>query len=423
MRKINMFLLIISGLIIFTPAQKNKFKLSFTERVRLVTWDNAITLSDVANGGSSFSRIRTNLAGTWMPNKNFEFALKLTNEFRNYFVPQGKDFNLNEIFVDQLYAKYKNSFGTITLGRQNIILGEGFIILDGHPLDGSRSIYFNAVKIDLNIGKKQTLTMFYTYVPEKDDILPRINDKKQRLLEQPETGAGIYFSGEFNKINLQSYYIYKKVDELNAGTEESKIHTLGSRVLLSLSNNWNLTGELAYQLGSRGNEDRNAIGGYAYVDYLLNGGKYFIPKKITLGGIYLSGDDPSTSKVEAWDPVFSRWPKWSESFIYTLIKENKGKVAYWTNFVSVYGKINFVFSPKIKLGIDYHHLMALENNNSAFTNGSGKNRGDLIIVKLNYLINKYLSGHFVWENFNPGNFYFDNANGYNWTRVEFLLKI
>ena len=32
---------------------------------------------------------------------------------------------------------------------------------------------------------------------------------------------------------------------------------------------------------------------------------------------------------ENWDPLFSRWPKWSELYIYTQFRETG--VAYWTN--------------------------------------------------------------------------------------------
>ncbi len=35
----------------------------------------------------------------------------------------------------------------------------------------------------------------------------------------------------------------------------------------------------------------------------------------------MSGDDPSTDDNEGWDPLFSRWPKWSELYIYSLATE------------------------------------------------------------------------------------------------------
>ena len=105
-----------------TPSE---FKISFSERFRIETWDNAITLSKAANAGTTYDRNRTSLMGQWFPDEQFEAGLMLTNEYRYYFAPTNKIFNLNEIFFDQLYLKYKESFGSVTVGRQNIVLGEG----------------------------------------------------------------------------------------------------------------------------------------------------------------------------------------------------------------------------------------------------------------------------------------------------------
>ena len=126
-----------------------KFNLSISERTRLVTWDNSISLADSALASRSFTRHRTSVMGQYYPVKNIEIALKLTNEFRHYFDPENTEFTFNETVFDQFYVKYINAFKLpldLTVGRQNIILGEGFIMLDGNPLDGSRTIYFNAVK-------------------------------------------------------------------------------------------------------------------------------------------------------------------------------------------------------------------------------------------------------------------------------------
>lgn len=404
--------------------EQSNFKLTFSERFRVVTWDNAITLSEASNVSQTFSRIRTSAMGQWFPNKQIEVGLKLTNEFRSYFFPTNKDFDLNEIFIDQLYAKYKNDFGTITLGRQNIILGEGFVVMDGHPLDGSRSIYFNAARFDWNIDETKGLTLFATYQPETDNILPVINDYDQALIEQPETGIGAYFTAKLDKVNLQTYYVYKKVDDTDAIAIKSNIHTAGARVSLPLSEQFTLTGEGAYQFGDCADFDRAAFGGYAYVNYSTGLKEAYLPKTISVGGIYLSGDDPSTQDVEAWDPVFSRWPKWSESYIYTQIIENGGKVAYWTNFASIYAKLKFDFTGQLNFGLDYHHMLAVEDAPAAtFPGGTGSTRGDLLIAKLGFNINENLGGHILWEHFEPGDFYFDGADGYNWARIEFLLKI
>lgn len=421
-------LLLVSSMTVYSQVndgnkESSNFKIGFAERFRMVTWDNAITLSEAAQAGNSFTRIRTNIFGSWMPAANWELNFKITNEFRSYFLPQ-REFDMNEIFIDQLFVKYKSDFGDVTLGRQNLILGEGFVVMDGHPLDGSRSIYFNAARFDWNINKSNKLTAFYTYVPETDNILPVINDFKQRLLEQPEQGIGFYYTGCINSLNLQGYFINKKILEGDNFLTESTINSIGGRVQLPVGNQLKLTVEAAYQTGSIGDFDRSAFGGYAYASYKTNFDKVFLPVTATVGGIYLSGDDPDTKDVEGWDPLFSRWPKWSESYIYTLIIENGGKVGYWSNFASLYAKFNFNLMEDLKFNLDYHFMLAPENAVAGnFPGGTGNTRGNLIIGKLVYIINKNLTGHLLFEHFDPGDYYFDGSDGYNWARIEFMFKI
>ncbi|MCP4148727.1 MAG: hypothetical protein GY757_13350 [bacterium] len=144
-------------------------------------------------------------------------------------------------------------------------------------------------------------------------------------------------------------------------------------------------------------------------------------KTLTLGGIYLAGDDPTTDKMEGWDPLFSRWPKWSESYIYTLVRENG--VAYWSNFSSVYVSLAMELSQRTNLKLTCHSMGAPEYGVGAFPGGEGKTRGTLIIGRMDYKINKYFTGHLVWEHFKPGNFYFEGASNSNWIRFEIMFAI
>jgi hypothetical protein len=147
------------------PAESSPFKLSFAERFRFVTWDNAINLDKSNSQASTFTRHRTSITAQWKPTDRLEVLAKLTNEFRYYFQPKGKDFSIHEFFFDNFYIHWKNAAGlpvSLKLGRQNINLGEGFVVMDGHPLDGSRSIYFNAARFDVRLGHDNNLILFYT---------------------------------------------------------------------------------------------------------------------------------------------------------------------------------------------------------------------------------------------------------------------
>ncbi len=400
-------------------------KLSFSERFRLVTWDNAITLADSTGGGSAFTRHRTSVMGQWYPADELELALKLTNEFRYYFVPESRDFSYDELFVDLLYAKIKTDAlipGTLTVGRQNIIFGEGFVVLDGGPLVGSRCIYFNAARFDWQPRENHKLSLFYMYQPVNDDYLPVLKDSVNALIEQPEEGFGAYYEGKHGKVDLQAYYMRKnqKAEGTRVATE---INMIGSRVQLPLAGDLSLAVEGTYQFGTHDRADRSAFGGHFHADYNTHWPTY-LPQTLTLGSVYLTGDDPATDDFEGWDPMFARWPKFSESYIYTQVKENAGRVAYWTNHVDIFGRLTFEPGKDMKLLLDYHHLMAPEHSIVAdFPGGSGRTRGELFVGKLIFRINPRLTGHILWEGFVPGNFYFDGADGYSWTRLEFLFTI
>ncbi|MCP4684173.1 MAG: hypothetical protein GY867_01895 [bacterium] len=402
-----------------------RIRVSFSERFRLVSWDNAIHLEDAAEGAATFTRHRTSLMGQWFATERVELALKVTNEFRYHFVPQDREFSFDEIFIDQLYVKWATGKflpGTLTLGRQNIILGEGFVVMDGHPLDGSRSIYHNAARFDWKVAENSRLTLFCTYQPEFDETLPIIHESDQQLIEQPEMGIGAYYHWRHNDLDLQAYFIRKNVQPGEMRRVKSRINTLGVRGQHPLTTKLSITGEGACQFGDYGEVDRSAFGGYAHADYKADL-KGPLPKKITLGALYLSGDDPGTEDNENWDPLFSRWPKWSESYIYTQVREDG--VAYWTNCASLYGRVEFDVAQGVALGLDYHHLMAPEHADASvpFPGGAGRNRGDLVIGMLKYRVNQQLTGHILWESFTPGSYYFSQANGYAWARVEFLLKL
>ena len=139
-----------------------RLKFSFWERIRQESWDNTMSLNDGATDSSAYLRLRTSLIGQWRPGENWEVNLRLTNENRYYLAPKSdpklkKNFDFNEVFVDQLNVKWKNPGRlplTVTLGRQELMLGEGFLIFDGGPLDGSRSAYFNGLRLDYAFKNK-----------------------------------------------------------------------------------------------------------------------------------------------------------------------------------------------------------------------------------------------------------------------------
>lgn len=402
------------------------FKLGLDHRTRFTSWDNAIDLDDGEDSQNTYTRHRSNLSLSWVSNINLEVFVKLTNEFRYYFQPDDKTFHLHELIFDNAYLRWNRPLGLpvfLTLGRQNIMMGEGFVVMDGHPLDGSRSFYFNAVRLDYGISEDRTVTFFYTYQTTTDDQLPIIHDQNQPLIEQPEEGIGLYYSGKHGRSKFEAYAIRKNIKHTESRPISSGINTGGLRFAAFITDRLGLTAETAYQFGSYGGFKRHAFGGYFHFDY-ERAESILLPRVTTIGSIFLSGDDPATDRMEAWDPLFSRWPKWSYSYLYTLIRENDGKPAYWSNFVSAYGSLYFKFGDRLDLTVTAHRLFAMQKSFDAlYLSGEGKNRGSLIITRVGLKISKSTSSHLVWDVFVPGNFYVQDADGYHYLHFQVVTSL
>jgi hypothetical protein len=399
-----------------------RFTLSLAERFRFEAWDNAINLDDASAEGFAYTRNKTTLGIRWLVAKNLEVTAKVTNEFRVYLAPKDRAFTWHEVFFDDLFVKWRIPSRlplTVTAGRQDIFLGEGFVVADGTPLDGSRSFYFNAVRFDYDLQADHKLTFFLHAMDRTDRFLPVLNDRAQALVEQPERALALYYSGGLRKLKLDAYLIRKWVTAPDPGTVRSRINTWGARAQWPVLAPLLLTVEGALQAGSYGEAGRAAFGGISHLDFTPHW-RFPWLKTLMLGGIYLSGDDPGTARKEGWDPVFSRWPKWSEGYIYTLIRESR--IAYWSNLNSIYGSLLFDFGARANAALTLHRLGAIEPQPGEFPGGTGRKRGTLLVGRLNFTVSRTLSGHLQWDHFEPGDFYRPGASDFNWLRFEFLFR-
>lgn len=402
------------------------FYANFMNRFRIETYDNSTTLSGAAKSGQSYMRDKISVTGQWIPVTDLEVNGKITSEIRHYLAPSEKVYASNEFFVDQLNAAWTfHDFvdGTVKLGRQDITLGEGFVVFDGTPLDGSRSMYFNAARLDLVVAPKQKITLFYTYVPRFDRGLPVIKDKsQQQLAEMPEQGIGVYTSSDFGPLNVQVYGIVKEVKSEDPKTVSQQINTAGARMKAPLCPFLIVTGEGAYQWGSYGDEKRSAFGGYLTLEYPTGLTTFFLPKTASIRTLYLSGDKAGTSRMEGWDPVYGRWPKYSESFVYTYVKEKA--IAFWSNLAALNLETKLPCAQDVDLLLDYYYMLsATSAAPGAFPGGLGRIRGNMLEGRLTYRFSPVVSGHMVWERFVPGSFYFTGADISNWARIEFMINL
>lgn len=403
------------------------FRFYFWERIRQESWDNTMSLDEDTPDSTSYIRFRSSVGLQWLPRESLGFDLRLTNESRYYLAPkrdpkQDSDFTFHEVFIDQLVLNWKNPGQlplSFSVGRQDMMMGEGFLIMDGGPLDGSRSGYFNGIRVDYVLQKEGTLIFFYVRQPRTDTVLPVMNDKEQPMVEQDEQGYGIYYSGRMNKTGLEAYLIRKDTFETDT-LPEGSLNILGGRLVQPFLSKLALTTEAAIQQGSLDDEERRGLGGYFHLDYKANW-SFPLPVQMILGGYYLSGDNTSTSRYEGWDAAFSRWPKWSDSFIYLQIRESR--VADWSNISSIYAQLFFKPFEKTRLSLSWYRLFAPEKTASSdLLSGDGHNRGDLARLCFDHELGPDFSGRFIWEYFSPDDFYQAEADPYNWIQYQLSIR-
>ena len=415
---------------------KSALKLSFSERLRIETYDNVNDLNTLGTGNQTYTRTKSTLGLDWTINPDLFFGFKLTNEFRKYMAPKKNPFHWNELFVEGLYLKVNNIFnGTLTVGRQDISLGDGLIIKDGTPYDGTRDNYFNAVRFDLKLNKENTITFLGVYQPKEDNLLPVLNghdiDAAQQgtdsyiLDEQTENGFGAYYTGDFGKFNLQGYYFFKTI--FNDGKKivpGSEIHTIGAKIKNQFDAQLALLAEGAYQFGTIGDYSRSAYALTAYLEYKPGFKQEYLPKTIMPGFILLSGDDPATKDCEGWDPVFGRWPNWSTSYALTLAKEF-GRSAYWSNIMNLYIKLDFAVAKDVNFTLQNEILYAPQKSaKTTLLSGDGTYRGNLTTALISYKFNGNMSGHFLWEHLEAGDYYFvGHSSGYDFVRMELAFAL
>lgn len=445
-------------------------KPGFDVRFRYENWDNLITLGTNSTTNSfkdrSFLRLRVMLWDEIKFNNQTSLMVRLNTEPKYqmgpyYHVlkerpPKKRKFDQDEIIIDNLYLDLNKLFGlplNLRIGRQDFLgkdmYGEGFLILDGTPGDGSRSFYFNAIKGVLTLTPKNTVDIVVARNTMRDVFLPNIHpayddrppsedhkgslyiEHKKRLTGSNELAFWVYSRNKFsNGFQLEPYYIYKKEedDPQYGGTKvASYLHNLGARAVYDFKLA-KVRAELVRQFGEYSNgTDRRAWGGYVFVEKSFSNCP--MKPKIELGYVYLSGDDPKSQKDEGFNPLFSRNPNWNELIIYTYLLETMSKggpiPGYWTNLKMPLLNLYLTPIPNLRLKLGYQKLYAVEktkNLPSYMFSNNGKDRGDLFLIMANYQFKKGLTGMLQYEIFDPDDFYSKEAKTAHFFRAELRYR-
>jgi len=437
-------LLLLVGCLLFVSAAYAEVKFDYGAdfRLRQEIWDNVVDLG-TSQKDRNFLRLRSRVWGKADFTPDLGAYLRITNEAKWYGLgpyeqwktnPNLDEVDPDELIFDNLYADAKNIGGLpidLRIGRQDFIgtYGEGFLMLDGTPGDGSRTFYFNAAKVNVRLSPNFNFDLTYIDDPRTDTFMPSWHpaitggnyvDNKRVLTGSHEQAFVLYGRGKIGDgLVVEPYYVYKTEDPLGS-FQRLKLNTVGGHVVYTMAP-WKFGGEFAHQFGkysanAQGIEiDRQANGGYAFGSYTADSLTW--KPEFELRYVYLSGDDPGTpGKNETWDPLFSRAPYWNELIIYTLIGETAkygGAIpGYWTNMQIAKATAKLNFTPATNLSLAYQYLWAVEQSGtkSALLSNNGLSRGSLPTAILSHKFTKNLDGMLQFEYFFPGNYYASDRN-------------
>jgi hypothetical protein len=411
-----------------SPPVEPGLTIGFEQRLRNENWNNAMDYRSTADDEREQIRWRTRFWVSAPLGKGMSFCIGLSQETNQNLA---KDPTFDDVFFETAYLNFDRLFVkglSLRVGRQNLTRGEGFMLMDGSSGDGSRSMFFNGFDLAYK-AKKSTVELLGISDPYTDKYMPIIHNKHHASQEWNEKALGVYYTERaIPNTTLEGYYFYKTETGdrrafSNAQYQPDRfLHTVGGRASVPLARGWLAVGELATQTGHQvGGKQISAKGGYGYIKRTFS--MPWAPY-VQAGFIGLSGTDPSQSTtIGNWDPVFSRWPKWSELYIYSQVAENG--VAYWTNMQIKQLEAGFQPSKRLKARVTYNRMGSFH----PFAGGPTANfsagllRGDNIQTRADFVVNRFMVAHVLYEHMSPGSYYVGRDGAY-FFRVEtsFLVK-
>lgn len=373
---------------------------------------------EAREGINSFQRYRTRVWGEYHPKQNENIYLRgrLVNEWRSVQEPTADNgwSAFDETIFDNLFVDYKTDLFDVRVGRQDLIYGTGKIILDGTPLDGSRTIYFDAAKVTYK-GIENTMVDFLAMYTESHDPLA-IHSQDRSLVgltggyDGVEAGGGVYVKNNgCEDLPWEAYFLTKTKQQLfpTASEIDDPINTVGMRLMPKIAEG--LTGnlEMAYQ----STPDTSEFMIDALIKWQIKGMEDQ-KANVGLGWYHLSED---------WNPIFARWPQYSELYVYSFDTTGAGE---WKNISMPHVDFSIAPMKNYKADLLLGYMFAPENNGP----GGSDVRGLLFTwwnkftIKEQLLTQKdKLTGHVLFELMQPGAYY--NADQRDHTATFFRVEL
>ena len=387
-------------------------ELSGDFRFRFLYDNNAKKLDNQAVGHERIqTRYRIREQAKFKLTDDLDFNIRIVTEPRYYTEAHSEHHHwaYNEALFDLFNLTWRNAFNaplTVVAGRQEIRLGSNWLILDGTPLDGGRTAFFDALRFTYNWADKDTTADFILIDNHADSgkWFEPFNDKDIDLSEQDEQGAILYLAKKTSKDSgIDLYLIYKHDAHriIKSSGADGEIYTLGARFYGKLNEHWGYNLEFAPQFGRKNLKNFAAFAANNQLIYNFNDEKQ---NKIYIGHEFLSGNkDPDKYFDKAWGRVDS-WSVLYQGNIDTI----DGKAYESSNLHRVYLDWGTKLNEKTEMKAGYAVLFADKNTNKAGTGGLSKNgklRGQLARVIISYKPTNWLEHRVEGEVFAPGDYY------------------
>ncbi|MEW6378265.1 MAG: alginate export family protein [bacterium] len=323
----------------------------------------------------------------------------------------------NHLIIDNSYIEAKKFLGSplnLKIGRQDLTYGEGFLVYEGTPVDGSRTIYFDAVKLSLDLSVIGV------------DLFTAKPDEGQYNINDDEDLYGLYTTLKMVPGQAFDVYVlqrerraYKLDQDFDATTPDidvdSSTTAVGVRASGKIIENLTYAAEVTKEFGSvdwkgfdptgareEGDMDRDAIGGLATLTYAIP-----VPTQptIKLGAYYTSGDNENTDDYEAWDGFYSEFPKYGYGDMLASLTKLDYDEGTWTNH-RIY-EADLKLTPISKMTANLGFLYLAANN---VPDGVSKKRGICPQARLEYQFTPAVTAHVLGQYFQTGNYYEDSGN-------------
>jgi hypothetical protein len=420
------------------------------QRIRWEYGNNFITLSGQAAGHErDWFRFRSRVWLSIAPMENVALNARLIWEGRHYQNPQTPEWDdgQGEFDIFNVKVTVPQLATTLTVGRQEITLGDGWLVADGTNGDGSTTMYFEAVRSTTQLKDLQTSVdlIYINNYSSPDQWLPTLGDSDRFMNEGNERGVVAYLTNKsIQNVEISPYFIYRHdrgvvtgadANPLKRGVNDSgDIYVFGARVVDAFTEN--LTGKVegAYEFGDVDygfgavDPDTRRTGPRRLSAWGLNSRFAYnfrdtMQNELRLNFEYLTGDNSGTTGInEGFEPLWGRWPRFSELIGYNFKGETR--IYQMTNYWRIGPAYAVRPTENTELELNYNAIFADQNTNAgaAGYTDHGNFRGHLFTAIFRYKISRNLSGHFWAEYFVPGNYYDDTKrDNAVFARAEIVL--